>query len=769
MRLNYIVGEIALVMAAKTWGDSTKMIENVVYDSRKIVAGDHCLFLCLRTENQDGHQYIADAYKKGVRVFLVDKMHNIKNYDALENLTFIVCDNTLEAMQLLASFHRNRFDIPVIAITGSAGKTIVKEWLSQYLGVKFKVTKSPKSFNSQLGVAISLMEIDNETEVAIIEAGISLPGEMRSLKNMIHPTHGVFTSIGENHLSNFKSADELLAEKCVLFEGVTKVYLNEQFKDLTLPFSGLFGDLIHSDIPKGFTLIDRTNVSLCERVALDFGLSEKENKVTRSELRHIHLRLETLDGINDTKLILDAYNRTIDGLDQALGYQATIAQDKCRILIVHNSDIQKINKDDLKLLLSRYNLEKQEELRLNFSVYSNLKIDSLPKADQLILLKGNHPETLSLGNQWKKRKHQTFVEISLDALAYNLKQWRSHLKPDCKILAMVKASSYGTEIGELGKFLEQQKVSSIGVAYADEGVLLRKQGVRLPVLVMNSDRYSWEDCLAFDLEPSIFSLDHFKDFLSFVEEKEVIGVRIHLKFDTGMHRLGFLEKDLPELISLLQTSKNILISSVFSHLADAGNPDAQFTLEQLAIFDRMTSGLTNQLAYPIHRHILNSDGASLGHVPSYDMIRLGIGLYGISSHPSMVKKLQAVLQWKSVVSQVKTLEIGETVGYGRTFIAEKPMNIAIIPVGYADGFKRSLSQGKGGVWIHNEYCPVVGNVCMDMIIVAVSPKVSAGDVVEIIGENQTVQVLANCANTIPYEIMTGLSTRMPRVFVQHED
>lgn len=767
MRLDYKTGEIATIVGAELVGDSASLIQNVVYDSRKVVHGENSLFVCIKTKNQDGHHYISDAITKGVRIFLVADKKYVSSYE--DYLVFLVAADPLIALQKLATFHRKKFDIPVFGITGSAGKTIVKEWLSIYLSSKYKVTKSPKSFNSQLGVAISLLEIDTESEIALIEAGISEPGEMEILQRMIQPTHGILTALGQNHRENFRDLEHIFCEKNVLFKEVKFIYINEKLKEYYPSNEKVFLSTSEFDTPSSFTGIDQINLGLCERIAFDFGISQAECQTIRKSLKHIHLRLETIEGVNDSKLILDAYNRTIDGLEQALAYQVAISDNYSRILIVQNNDLEVINTDELNLLLNRYQLKIQPDLLQGFTVFSKHQLVSLPAAKQLILLKGNHSETLRLGNQWKKRKHQTFVEISLDAVAHNLKMWKKSIAEHTAILAMVKASSYGTEIGEMGKFLEQQKVGYIGVAFTDEGVLLRKQGVALPILVMNSDRSSWEDCIQYKLEPSLFSLTILDDFLSFVRDQELKGVSVHLKLDTGMNRLGITECEMDALVDTLRNTSELIIKSVFSHLADADNEDVRFTNEQVERFEKGVHQIEKSLNITVLKHLLNSDGAALGKLPSYDMIRLGIGLYGVSSHAKMCSTLLPVIQWKSVVSQIKRIAKGQTIGYSRTYLAEKDELIAVIPVGYADGFKRSLSQGKGGVYIQGAFCPVLGNVCMDMIMVRVDDSIKVGDVVEILGKNQSIQNFAQNAGTIPYEIMTGLSSRMPRVFVQSED
>lgn len=767
MRIKYTAREISNITKGELIGTGDRLIHFIAYDTRRVIAGENALFLCLKTPNRNGHSFIDAAYDKGVRVFLVDETIEKETYpDAF----FIRVANVMEALHQWAAYHRQKFSIPVIGITGSAGKTIVKEWLYTYLSKSKTVARSPKSYNSQLGVAISLFEINPQTEVALIEAGISKPNEMAILQKMIQPTIGIFTSLGDNHLENFNSKQELLREKMLLFLNCPQVFTTQLIANNELPYSKLVtvSPLAQSD----GSLIERMNIALCEAVSSFLGIDKPSLLQTRMELPKLSLRLETTLGLNKSKLVLDAYNWTLDGLEQALSYQASIAEKSIRILVIHQSDFEKISEVQLNRLLKRFSLQPVEDILVRFKVFASENIGFLPREGQNLLLKGSHPEIIRLGLDWRERKHQTFVELSLNNLARNLKVWSEQLPEQTKILAMVKASSYGTEIGQLGLFLSQQNIQYIGVAYVDEGVELRKMGIRLPIMVMNSDSSGWNDCLHYEIEPSIYSIHQLEELNKTLLAHGTFHFPIHIKLDTGMHRLGFTENEMPALLAALKkTHHSIHVKSVFSHLADADNPDTSYTVQQIELFDRMTAQIEELLDYPFTRHLMNSEGSAKEELKKYDMVRIGIGLYGITSNAELHAKLNPVLSWKSVVSQVKRLYPGETVGYGRTFKADKELNYAVVPVGYADGFSRILSQGKGGVYIKNHYCRTLGNVCMDMIMVEL-PKgidIMAGDPVEIIGPNQSIEVLAKNAATIPYEIMTGLSQRMPRIFIQGED
>lgn len=767
MRIQYSASEISRIVSGTRTGPGDPMVNFITYDTRRVIAGENAIFLCLKSENRNGHKYIESAYEKGVRVFLVDEK---VNFETFQDAVFIEVIDVMTALQIWASHHRQAFSIPVIGITGSAGKTIVKEWLYSYLAAYRNVARSPKSYNSQLGVAISLFEINEQTEIALIEAGISQPKEMALLAKMIQPTIGLFTSLGENHLENFASKQELLREKLVLFQNCPQVFTSQLISESDLSHSRV--DTVSPIGDPQLSLVERMNIALCEAVSSYLGLDKIALLETRKSLPKLSLRLETTIGLNKSKLVLDAFNWTLDGLEQALSYQASIAEKSVRILIIHQSDFEKISEHQLNRLLNRFNLHEMGEILVRFKVYASEKVDFIPREGQNILLKGSHPEILRLGLDWRERKHQTYVELSLHNLARNLKVWSDQLPKETKVLAMVKASSYGTEIGQLGLFLSQQNIQYIGVAYVDEGVELRKMGIRLPIMVMNSDSSGWNDCLHYEIEPSIYSVHQLEELNKTLSAHGTFSFPIHLKLDTGMHRLGFMKNEMDELKQALQKMHHaIQVKSVFSHLADADNPNDDFTLQQVALYDEMTQDLETHLGYSFMRHLMNSEGSAKTKLPKYDMVRIGIGLYGNTSQAEMQQKLSPVLSWKSVVSQVKTIQKGESIGYGRTFVAEKETRYAVVPVGYADGFSRILSQGKGGVYIHNHYCPTLGNVCMDMIMVEVPSELTVlpGDNVEIIGSNQNIETLAKNAATIPYEIMTGLSQRMPRIFIQGED
>jgi alanine racemase len=763
LKINYTYKEITRICEGKELQtNSTQIIENIVYDSRKISYGGNSIFVSLSTKTNDGHQYIADAYAQGVRTFLVDKTVEL---NSIPDATVLQVSDVLSALQTWAKFHRSKFKVQLIGITGSAGKTIVKEWLYHVLSDDFVVNRSPKSYNSQLGVALSLFEIDEETDIALIEVGISEKGEMYALEDLVQPKIGVFTSFTSAHRENFSSELEHLTEKLSLFKNCEKIIASYTTKDLD------FGNLavVFAD-PKDS--IEENNKAIVVRVALELGLPKAkiEDKIT--SLPRVAMRMESFEGVHNNSLLLDAYNLSSDGLEQALAHQFAVSGKKERYLILSQLAFEKIEAKKFKALADRFSLQKCPINLEQLIVFGTKKVDDLAEIKKSSLLfKGLHPNLKSLVSQLKARKHSTFVEISLSALKHNLKFWKKRVPKSVQIMAMVKASSYGSELTKVGDFLGNQNIDYLGVAYVDEGVELRTSGVNLPIMVLNSERSTFEDCIHYKIEPSVYSFEMLEDLVTELILRDIQDFPIHLKFDTGMHRLGFFEEDLPKVIAFLKTQPEVKVKSVYSHLADADNlEDQSFTLEQLKKFQRISENLQNHLPYPILRHVLNTEG--LSHYPEYgfDMVRLGIGLYGMTSNLNVKKNLEAVLSWKSQISQIKTLKQGDTISYGRSFMAESETKIAIIPVGYADGFKRALSNGKGGVYIQNVFCPTLGRVCMDMIIVDITNQnFRVGDEVEIIGPNQTVEHMANLCQTISYEIMTSLSPRMPRIFVEEMD
>ncbi|GAB5416687.1 MAG: bifunctional UDP-N-acetylmuramoyl-tripeptide:D-alanyl-D-alanine ligase/alanine racemase [Crocinitomicaceae bacterium] len=734
------------------------MIRNVAFDTRRIVTGSGILFFALKGEFRDGHEFIQAAYDKGVRTFVVSQKIDDSKF---EDAQFIQVEDTLKALQQLAKFHREQFDIPVIGITGSAGKTIVKEWLGQLLEQKYRVVRSPKSYNSQLGVALSLLEIHEDCDLVIIEAGVSGPNEMATLAEMIQPTHGIFTSLGSAHAQNFENRDAHMAEKLRLFDGCERIFVHH-----SIPVNSEDGriKIVHE---KAYTTflellpfadeISRHNAVLAIVASRHFDLEDSQIQKVLPNLDRIALRLETFDGLNNCLIINDTYNLDLDALRSSLEYQLSVAQGRNRAVVVGTED----DHEEIKTILKDF-----EPIDYHFVGSVD---DSLPDfSNAVVLIKGRRELRMEqLAMRLRDRKHQTFVEVNLSAIRNNLSFCKSKLEANTKVLAMVKASSYGSGIDEMGVYLERIGVNYLGVAYADEGVQLRKSGVQLPVLVMNTEEGAFEDCIKFGLEPCIYSVHQLNAFIRQLIYLGRNNYPIHITLETGMNRLGFESNAIPELLHMLQTQPEVRVKSIYSHLATADEIGSEFVQEQVANFNRDSAVITKHLPYKVDRHITNSEGVF--HYPEYqfDMVRIGIAMYGYASELKDRKQLKEAIRWYSAISQIRFVEGGKSIGYGRAGVVSRSTRIAVIPVGYGDGFRRSLSRGIGHVFIHGQKCPVIGNVCMDMTMVDIGElPAEVGDQVEIIGPNISLLEIAEKMDTIPYEVLTGISRRVQRLYVE---
>lgn len=747
-------------------GDASMVVDKISYDTRKLVDHDNTLYFALKGEFRDGHSFISNAYEKGIRMFVVSE--DIPS-DQFPYSHFIKVKNTLNALQELARYHREKFTFPIIAITGSAGKTTVKEWLYHLLSPSLRVIRSPKSYNSQLGVALSLLELHEECDLAIIEVGISKSGEMMRLTEMVQPTIGVFTSFGRAHEENFKTIEEHLSEKLRLFYTTQKTFYPNSINlnaELNKQIHGV--QLKPENFKKEIALIpfmDKASVSnamLAIALAKLFLEDTKLIKERILSLPQLALRMETFEGIDGNTIINDTYNLDIDALNHSLEYQLRVADKRKRVVIIGLDEDNYFRKNEVEKIVKIYQPDQLFIIRNDEKIKSTFE-------NSVVLIKGTRKADMQrFAKQFRLKNHKTFVEVDLTAVRSNIARFKSLLHPNTKLLAMVKAQSYGSGVEKMAAFFEQQGMDYLGVAYADEGVELRKQGIKLPILVMNAEEDGFEDCINYQLEPTIYSFNQLDQFIKELIFHGQSAYPIHLKLDTGMKRLGFEIKDLPRVCEILQAQPEIRVKSVYSHLADSDNRrDKRFTEHQIKQFHQGTQLLNQHLNYHFDRHILNSEGIANYPNAQYDMVRLGIGMYGISSSPSLKQKLQPVLKWLSAVSQIKELSKGESVGYNRTFIAEKSTKIAIIPVGYADGFRRNLSNGKGGVYIHETFCPTVGRVCMDMIMVDVTKiHVKEGDRVEIIGLKQPIEKFAAQMETIAYEVMTSISKRVHRVYLE---
>lgn len=747
-------------------GDAALLIDQVATDTRKIVDGASTAFFALTGEFRDGHTFLETAYQKGVRIFVVSQS---VHFEKFPHAHFVKVSDTLAALQDLATYHREKYTYPIIAITGSAGKTTVKEWLYHLLSPSLRVIRSPKSYNSQLGVALSLLELHENCDLALIEVGISKPGEMDRLKNMVQPTIGVFTSFGRAHEENFKSTEEQLNEKLKLFTDTQKTYYPNSINlnaDLNKKIKGFV--LKPEAFKKELALVpfeDKVSITNAMVAIALAKLLLEDTKVLKDRiptLPQLALRMETFDGINGNTVINDTYNLDLDALTHSLEFQLRVAEKRKRVVIIGLDEDNAFRKKEVEKIVKVFQPDQVFILQKNETLNAVLE-------NAVILIKGTRKADMQrLARQFRLKNHKTFVEVDLSAVRHNITVFKKDLYPETKLLTMVKAQSYGSGVEKVAAFLEHQGVDYLGVAYADEGVELRKQGISLPILVMNAEEDGFEDCINYNLEPAIFSFNQLDTFIKELIFQGQSDYPVHLKIDTGMKRLGFETEDILRVCEILQAQPEIRIKSVYSHLSDADNRrDKRFSQHQIQKFHQATHLLSHHLNYHFDRHILNSEGIANYPDAQFDMVRLGIGMYGISSNPMVKSKLQPVLRWMSAVSQVKHLKKGESVGYNRTFIAEKETKIAIVPVGYADGFRRSLGNGKGGVYIHETFCPTVGRVCMDMIMVDVTKlHCKEGDRVEIIGKKQPIEKFAAQMDTIVYEVMTSISKRVHRVYLE---
>ena len=747
---------------------SNLVINAIAYDSRKLFNSNTTVFFALKGEQQNGISFLFDAYTKGVRLFVIERNENI---DYLKDASYFIVKDTLKGLQSLAKFHRSRFKIPVVAITGSVGKTTVKEWTYHLLKERYKVARSPKSYNSQLGVAISLFEINATHEIALIEAGISQPNEMSVLFDMIQPTLGVFTSFGSAHAYSFKSVNEHFKEKTLLFNLVETTYISDSISNENFDKNKIKGIIVNTESTLAPFELDipfkdkasKQNTALAIALARHFKVSDESIHRDIKDLPSLALRLETFDGINESIVINDTYNLDIDALIHSLEYQRSISTDKSKVAIIATTSLDQRYVNQIKEIIGSYQLDK-----VYYIDSSNAELPMIENA--VILIKGSRKSNLEkIIRNFQLKKHKTRLEINLTSIKENLNLLRSYLHKTCNLLVMVKASSYGSGAVKIASFLEKNGVNYLGVAYADEGIELRKNGVNLPILVMNTEEDSFDDLITYQLEPTIYSFQVLDQFVRTLIHLNIESYPVHLKFDTGMKRLGFDIGECDQLSNYLLAQPEVYVKSIYSHLADADNlTDRSFSETQIQRFESIISHFNNVLPYHFLSHLTNTEGTI--HFPKahYDMVRVGIGIYGFSSDEQVRAQLIPTMNWKSIISQIKLVKKGESIGYGKSFIADKDTNIAIVPVGYADGLKRNLSNGVGKLYVQSKACPIVGNICMDMTMIDITGiSVKEGAEVEIIGEHQSILDLANDAQTIPYEILTSIPLRVHRIYIEN--
>ena len=782
-------------------------------DSRSVVTPEHTLFFALTGNNHNGHDYIRTLYSDGMRAFVISEFR--EEFNQLTGANFIVVENVLTALQQLAAHHRQHTQAEVIGITGSNGKTVVKEWLYQLLVNDHAVYRSPRSYNSQVGVPLSLLGIDPKTEIAIIEAGISLKGEMQHLQQMIQPTIGIFTHLGDAHGENFASKEEKLAEKAQLFTSCQWVIgqTGEALEYIKTRVPSTTSFLLWGEDPKADIHVKTMNIALGHReVQVTFGnkhfildipfpdIASYENCMNAvsilllkqyspnviisrvQQLSAIAMRMEIKDGINNCTLVNDYYNSDPSSFQLALNILATQDASKERVVIL--SDFMDTGKsgDDLYpsiaetlrqanislfIGIGKHLSEHRHDFAANSRFYEDtehfLRQEERDNFNnQIILIKGARAFQLEyIAGFLQKQSHSTILEVDLDAMVHNLNHFRS--LTDAHIAVMVKAFSYGSGSREIASLLQYHRVDYLMVAFADEGIELRAAGITIPIAVMNPEREAFDNMIMFNLEPEIYALDILEDFNQALNKHGIKRFPVHINLNTGMNRSGFDEQDIPQLLEFFGTERSVYIRSIFSHLAGSDETmHDEFTLGQIHLFERMTERIQTQFNYKIWRHILNSAGIERFPQYHFDMVRLGIGLHGISATHA---NLQPVSSFKTYISSIRNVPEGQSIGYGRKSYTTRSSRIAVIPVGYADGLNRHLSNRVGNVFIKGKRVPIIGNICMDTCMIDVTDtNATIGDEVEIFGKHILVTELSEQLGTIPYEILTGISHRVKRVY-----
>ncbi|MBN1950167.1 MAG: bifunctional UDP-N-acetylmuramoyl-tripeptide:D-alanyl-D-alanine ligase/alanine racemase [Bacteroidales bacterium] len=814
-RLN--INQLAIIVNGTLHGRGEGFIEQLETDSRNIQPGSAALFVAIRGDRHDGHDYLDDLLEGGLRYFLIEEVSpRLKTHP---DASYILVENTLQALQQLASHIRTQLRMPVIAITGSNGKTVVKEWLATCLSQKGQVSRSPKSYNSQVGVPLSVWLLQADADWSILEAGISLPGEMEKLEKIIAPDLGIFTNIGPAHQENFASLEQKVIEKLKLFRHAKVLYccLDHRYIHQEVSRQQLGCQMVtwskesrncylyvreiktkgnstllsisydHKDEVFSLPFTDEASLENCLHILcflLHQGFQSAEVQAGFDALVPVAMRLEQIDGQGNCTLINDSYNSDLHSLRIALDYLSTQKQHKKHSLIL--SDIRQSGTDINKLYAEVFNLTRRYALHQLIVVGPDIKnsgrmpdearwfpttgellmnLRTIDLREQTLLIKGARDFGFEqIVSALAKKKHSTVLEINLEHLVHNLNYFRGLLQPETRIMVMVKALSYGSGSFEIANLLQHQKVDYLGVAYTDEGVELRRAGVSLPIMVMAPTEGSFAELIEYKLEPEIFSLEGLNSFVRLLSSGQSDQYPVHLKIDTGMHRLGFMPEEIGKLIRQLAATPAVRVKGIFSHLAVSDNPEEdEFTRNQIRLFREISDELTTALGYQPIRYILNSAGIERFPEAHLDMVRLGIGLHGISAVNGLLKPVSTL---KTIISQIKKVPKTDTVGYNRHGILDRDSEIAILPVGYADGLNRKLGNRNGQVWYKDTLVPFIGDICMDLCMIDVTGlDAGIGDEVIIFGEQHTISQLALQVGTIPYEILTGISTRVKRIYL----
>ena len=828
--MNYTIDKIASIIEGKLIGnhDKSLVIKDLLFDSRLVVLPENTLFFALKSQRNDGNKYIKELYNKGVRAFVVEEKPN--SADIYENAVFILVNNTLQALQKVAASHRNNFNIPIIGITGSNGKTIIKEWLYQIFSPETLAVRSPKSYNSQIGVPLSVWQLDENHQIGFFEAGVSRPNEMQNLEEIIKPTIGIFTNIGEAHGKNFDNINAKVEEKLKLFKNVdTLIYCLDHkeireavrrlnIKTFTWSRHDKTADVLihyieknenHTEIRAIQQLSNSATQQLkisipftddasienaihCWLTALKFNISESIIEKKMSQLYPIAMRMELKSGINNCGIIDDSYNSDFNALTIALDFMNQQHHGKKRVVILSDILQSELSEDvlyekiaqliknkgvNLIIGIGEAIMRQSKKFDIEKIFYHDVK-DFLANHqietfhNQLILIKGARKfgfEKISKALQ--EKAHETILEINLNNLVKNMNYYRSKLKSDTKLMVMVKAFAYGSGNFEVSNVLQFHHADYLTVAYADEGIELRRKGISLPIVVMTPEINTFESIIKNNLEPDIYSfrsLSLLEDAIENIDIQLNNPIGIHIKLDTGMHRLGFLPEDIDKLLERLKSNDKIIVKSVFSHLAGSDSEEFNdFTMKQINNFEAMSSKIIDAFPYKILRHILNSAGISRFTDYQYDMVRLGLGIYGIAPCDEDKGKLRTVISLKTTIVQIKEYEIGETIGYSRKGKIERKSRIGVVPIGYADGLKRELGNGNACFYVNGKAAPIIGNICMDMCMIDLTGiDCKEDDTAILFNEDYPVERIAEACNTIPYEILTSISQRVKRIYYQ---
>lgn len=792
--MDYSLRDIARICGGEFYGDDNRT-DTVITDSRHSFGPrERPLFVAIRGINHDGHDFISDLYRRGVRAFMVEKDTDAMAYPGAG---FVRVEKSLNALQALASDYRGSFKGLMVGITGSAGKTTLKEWMARLVPEGRKIFRSPRSYNSQLGVPLSVLMMRGDEDICFIEAGISRPGEMEKLARIIRPDVGIFTGLGPEHAENFISDEHKVQEKIKLFETCgTVIHDGTPLIAGALSVSGRPYALIDaSSYPDNEIPADNTyvkNVKLLSAFYDTLGIPPEAILPELGNISAATTRLEVREGLAGSVIISDTDNTDVNSLGLALDYLNSVAGERAKMLILSDIMFSRLPAGELYGKVAAMvqasgidvfigvgnSLNEHEGLfgfpgrRYFFRAVNELLawLNQSRITGMAVLVKGNIRDDFQrVTHAVERRTHTTVLEINLDSMIHNLNYFRSGLRRSTKIMAMVKASGYGNGDFEVANMLANQGVDYLAVAFADEGVRLREQGISMPIVVLNADSDSFGLMIAHRLEPEIYSMSSLRSFIDAVRGNSAQNYPVHIKVDSGMHRLGFEEKDIPELISLFTEEEQTLkVGSVFSHLAASDVPvEDGFTLSQIERFDRMSNLIIKGLGYAPLRHIANSAGTERFHDAVYDMVRIGIGLYGISSvNPAALKSVSRLV---TRIVQVKELQPGETVGYGRAGVLTRKTTLATIPVGYADGFDRRLGEGNWSVEVAGKACPTVGRVSMDSCVIDITGTDGAegGEVVVFGGPGRFgIVEMARVLGTIPYEIMTSVSGRVKRIYIK---